>query len=257
MNIFVETAGRYGAVPIDDGAVPEMATGVANFVFGREMVCIVIVAAEFLIRRQEGLYIGFGINLGCFEREAIYAQIPREFARSFNFVFVVFHNYKLQVDQGIAALQVAFGLNKEADAFEHAIKIAPHAVFDIAFGCDAVQRDHEFGQAGIDDVPGGFPVFDVVDIGAGQCGDIVCGGQPDHVGEVFVDKGFTLIPQHEEQEMIGLLLKDMLEVFKWHNAALAGHVAIARGAERAFEVAEIGGFDHEHKGFAHANIPPK
>ena len=157
----------------------------------------------------------------------------------------------------MVALQIAFCLNKEADAIEYAVKIAPHAIFDIAFGCDAVQRDHEFGKAGIDDVSGGFQVFDVVDIGTGQCGDIVRGGQSDHVGKVFVDKGFALIPQHEEQEMIGLLLKDMFEVFKWHNAALAGHVAIARGAKRTFEVAEIGGFDHEHKGFPHANIPPK
>ncbi len=172
-------------------------------------------------------------------------------------MFVVFHDDKLQVDQGMVALQVAFGLNEQADAVEHAVKIAAHAVFDIAFGCDAVQRDHEFGKAGIDDVLGGFPVFDVVDIGAGQRGDIVRGGQSDHVREMLVDKGFALIPQHEEQEVIGLLLKDLLEVFKWHNTALAGHVAIARGAERAFEVAEIGGFDHEHKRFAHANIPPK
>ena len=157
----------------------------------------------------------------------------------------------------MAALKIAFSLNKEANAVQYAVKIASHAIFDIAFGCDAVQGYHEFGQAGIDDVPGGFPVFDVVDIGAGQCGDIVRGGQSDHVGEVFVDKGFALVPQHEEQEMIGLLLKDLLEVFKRHNAALAGHVAIARGTKRAFEVAEIGGFDHEHKGFAHANIPPK
>ena len=157
----------------------------------------------------------------------------------------------------MATLQIAFGLNEQADAVEHAVEIPSYAVFDIAFGRDAVERDHEFGKAGIDDVPGGFQIFDVVDIGAGQRGNIVRGGQSDHVGEVLVDKGFALIPQHEEQEMIGLLLKDLLEVFKRHNAALAGHVAIARGTERTFEVAEIGGFDHEHKGFAHANIPPK
>ena len=257
VNIFVKAAGRYRAIPVDDGAVPQVATGVADFAFGREVVGSVIVAAEFLVRRQEGLHIGFGINLGCFEGEAIYAQFPSEFARGFNFVFVVFHDDKLQVDQGMAALQIAFCLYEQANAFEYAVKIAAHAVFDIAFGCDAVQRDHEFGQAGIDDVSSGFPVFDVVDIGAGQCGNIVRGGQSDHVGELLVDKGFALIPQHEEQEVIGLLLKDMFEVFKRHHAAFAGHVAIARGAERTFEVAEIGGFDHEHKGFAHANIPPK
>ena len=257
MNIFVKATGRYCAIPIDDGAVPEMPTGVADFAFGREMVGSVIVAAEFLVRRQEGLYIGFGIYLGCFEREAIHAEIPSEFARSFDFVLVVFHDDKLQVDQGIVALQIAFGLNEQTDAVEHAIKITSHAIFDIAFGCDAIQRNHEFGQAGIDDISGSFPVFDVVDIGAGQCGDIVRGGQSDHVGEMLVDKGFALIPQHEEQKVIGLLLKDMLEVFKRHNTALAGHVAIARGTERTFEVAEIGGFDHEYKGFAHANIPPK
>ena len=257
MNIFVKAAGRYRAVPVDDGAVPQVATGVADFAFGREVIGSVIVAAEFLVRRQEGLCIGFGINLGCFEREAIYAQFPSEFACGFYFVFVVFHDDKLQVDQGMAALQIAFCLNEQANAVEHAVKIAAYAVFDIAFGRDAVQRDHEFGQAGIDDVSSGFPIFDVVDIGAGQCGDIVRGGQSDHVGEVFVDKGFALIPQHEEQEMIGLLFEDMFEVFKRHNTALAGHVAIARGTERTFEVAEIGGFDHEHKGFAHADIPPK
>lgn len=110
----------------------------------------------------------------------------------------MFHDDKLQVNQGMVALHIAFGLNEQADAVEHAVKIAAYAVFDIAFGCDAVQGDHEFGKARIDDVSGSFQVFDVVDIRAGQRGNIVRGGQSDHVGKMLVDKGFALIPQHEE-----------------------------------------------------------
>ena len=35
VNIFVKTAGRYRAIPVDDGAVPQVATGIADFAFGR------------------------------------------------------------------------------------------------------------------------------------------------------------------------------------------------------------------------------
>ena len=71
----------------------------------------------------------------------------------------------------------------------------------------ALERDDEFGKTRVYNVLCVFFCFDVMHVGAGECGHIVIGGQSDHVGEVFVDEGFTLIPQHQKQEVVGLLFK--------------------------------------------------
>ena len=84
-------------------------------------------------------------------------------------------------------------------------------------------------------------------VGTGNDIDVLSLRITDHFNEIGMHEGFANIPQTQEKKRLARFIHETCEFLDGHHAFGSSQGVGTGWTERTVQIAQIGGFDHEHE----------
>lgn len=177
-----------------------------------------------------------------FEREIIHSELFRQPKRRRPLFLIVVHDDKPEGQERRGGSPPFFRFDYRPDIFQNQREIPAPPILPIGLVRRSVYAEHQAVQTGIhQEVRGSVAEFDIP-VSAGMQHDIFRLGIGYHFEQSGIQKRFAPIPEHDQEQIITVLVDEILEFFVGENAFGARAVFRRREAERTGHVAEVGRF---------------